>query len=319
MSNKFNEPWTHNEKIQLLLNILQGQHPDVVGYLVHHIQERGLPQWQDIALPAGRSLHASQVMFQSLVDQQHRAPQSFSFAPSSASPFSHTSYQQSRNFTEPVPHIQAPIPRVLKPRPARSDDSPAPGSTNGETPLTIVQTAPSELSLDRPKKRGRPTKEEAEERDRLLAAEGKVYEPKKRPSKKTRTSTGAPVPAEEATTASASSDVTQTPLQRIDFREDSSSGKRRSRRQESQLASKPALPVGVATPQQTNYDNPLPSPSDRFMARPGERSGASDAAPTPAVTANPPSASFTSFRLDKPPPAASEAASLLSKDKQHAP
>jgi hypothetical protein len=54
MSNKFNEPWTHRERIELLVNILQGQHQDLVPYLVHIIQEsRQAPQWANIALPEG--------------------------------------------------------------------------------------------------------------------------------------------------------------------------------------------------------------------------------------------------------------------------
>jgi hypothetical protein len=54
MSNKFNEPWTTRERIELLLNVLQGQHPDMTTFLVRIIQEQRLtPQWGAIALPEG--------------------------------------------------------------------------------------------------------------------------------------------------------------------------------------------------------------------------------------------------------------------------
>lgn len=56
MSFKFNEQWTPRERIELLVNVLQGQHPDLVGFLVHIVQEQRLvPQWTNIALPQGTS------------------------------------------------------------------------------------------------------------------------------------------------------------------------------------------------------------------------------------------------------------------------
>lgn len=339
MSNKFEEPWTHNEQSQLLLNIIQAQNRDVVGFLLHHIRERGIvPQWPEIALPAGkiplrdvsprnadtdtgRSLHASQAMFQTMTDQhQQRAHQSFTFAPSSASPYPHpASYQQTRNFTEPIPQLAAPIPRAIQPRPARSTDSPAPASTNGEPSLTIVRTVGSTEygSSERRKKRGRPTKEEAEERDRLLAAEGKVYEPKKRPSKKFRTSTGTLVPGEEEATAAAtgpafSDIVAQTPVeQRIEPKEEtSSSGKRRTlraRQESNQTTSQSAAGASaiITTPQQATFpkqdsDRPAESPTDRFMARFGERGGGGDSSGSaPPTTTTSAQSSFSTFRVEQ--------------------
>lgn len=54
MSLKFNESWTQRESVELLVNVLQGQHPDLVSFLVHSIQESRLtPQWTNIALPEG--------------------------------------------------------------------------------------------------------------------------------------------------------------------------------------------------------------------------------------------------------------------------
>ena len=54
MSSKFNEQWTHRERIELLVNVLQGQHQDLVPFLARAIQESQLaPQWDSIALPEG--------------------------------------------------------------------------------------------------------------------------------------------------------------------------------------------------------------------------------------------------------------------------
>lgn len=54
MSYKFNEQWTHRERIELLLNVLQGHHQDLVPFLARIIQESRLaPQWNTIALPEG--------------------------------------------------------------------------------------------------------------------------------------------------------------------------------------------------------------------------------------------------------------------------
>ena len=248
----------------------------------------------------GRSLSASQFTFDTLIGEQRahhqQHPQSFHFGPSGAvSSFSPAAHhiQQTRIFTEPA-QLSVAIPRPIQPRPsARSTDSPNPPSTNGDVALSsIVRTtgpAPDyAIPQERRKKRGRPTKEEAEERDRLLAQEGKVYEPKKRPvSKKLRLSSGSEavpvVESEHADRVSAAvaeaSDLmqTQTPLrQGIETREDTSSGKRRLRSQESHSAIiegavRPPVSPGHMLAPKPDPDRPAESPSDRFVSRFGER------------------------------------------------
>jgi hypothetical protein len=220
----------------------------------------------------GRSLRACQDMFANLL-QNPRSAQQYPSSATLASPY--PPMQQSRVFTEPA-QLQH-LPRAIQPRPSRSTDSPAPGSTNGES-FTILRTAGPELGVEKRKKRGRPTKEEAEERDRLLAAEGRVYEPKKRPSKKFRASTGTPIPVTgEPSNASPSS---QTPAKTIESRENSSSGKRRLRRQASQLSVQPPNQPGspVRRVGEDAVERMAESPSDRLLARisergAGERSG----------------------------------------------
>ena len=54
MSNKFNDPWSSRERIELLVNILQGQPQDLVSYLTHVIHENRItPRWPETALPNG--------------------------------------------------------------------------------------------------------------------------------------------------------------------------------------------------------------------------------------------------------------------------
>ncbi|ETN43619.1 uncharacterized protein HMPREF1541_02778 [Cyphellophora europaea CBS 101466] len=287
MSNKGHELWTNREKVDLLVNVLQSHHgPDLVPYLVHLVQENRIvqPQWIDIPLPEGRSMRASQDMFGTLM-QNPRAQAPYPQSATLASPYPPT-IPQTRIFTEPA-QLQH-IPRAIQPRPSRSTDSPAPASTNGEG-LTIVRTVGPEFGVEKRKKRGRPTKEEAEERDRLLAAEGKVYEPKKRPSKKFRASTGTPVPVGgESSNLSPSA---QTPARTIESKEDSSSGKRRLRRQASQISVQP--PPHPMSPRTRPSDDPersAESPSDRLLARLGNRGGGERIPLTaePAIKIQPP-------------------------------
>jgi hypothetical protein len=230
--------------------------------------------WSRNANCVGRSMRSCQAMFASLMNS--RSTETYPPSATSASPY--PQMHQTRVFTEPA--TLQHIPRAIQPRPARSTDSPAPASTNGEG-FTIVRTVGPEFGVEKRKKRGRPTKEEAEERDRLLAAEGKIYEPKKRPSKKFRASTGTPIPVTgEPSNASPSS---QTPAKTVEPREDSSSGKRRLRRQASGLSIHP--PGQPASPMRRVGEEPsermAESPSDRLLARisergPGERSVSGD-------------------------------------------
>ena len=56
MSKKGNELWTSRERVELLVNVLQSHHQDLVPYLAHLVQENRIlqPQWMDIALPEGK-------------------------------------------------------------------------------------------------------------------------------------------------------------------------------------------------------------------------------------------------------------------------
>ena len=153
-------------------------------------------------------------------------------------------------------------PRAIQPRPSRSTDSPNPASTNGEN-FSIIRTSGPEGDKQR-KKRGRPTKEEAEERDRQLAAEGKVYEPKKR--KKFRASTGTPVPIGDVHfPLSPAAQATPLPQTVETKEESSSSGKRRSKRQASLTQGDSGSPIMRIA--ETREERGVESPSDRLLAR----------------------------------------------------
>ncbi|RMD41823.1 hypothetical protein DV735_g3323, partial [Chaetothyriales sp. CBS 134920] len=260
MSNKFSEPWSLQEKIELLINILQVQHQhlhrDFVGFLAQSVRQNQLLPWNEVPLPSGRSILSCQAICDAL-----------NATPRLQQPFGPV------NPPQPGPAYPAWIhqqhPRAIQPRPSRSTDSPNPVSTNGES-LTIMRTTGPEMAGEkRRKKRGRPTKEEAEERDRQLAAEGKVYEPKKRPTKKFRASTGTPGPGSEAALSPIARQITPVPRAPATTEESSSSGKRRSKRQASFARGQPLSPTRRAPDPSDSAG--AESPSDRLFARFGER------------------------------------------------
>lgn len=165
-----------------------------------------------------------------------------------------------------------PAQRTLQPRPPRMTDSPLPSTTNGEA-FTILRPFAPELGVERRRKRGRPTKEEAEERDRRLAATGQTYEPKKRPSKKPRPSD---TPHSLSETFSTRSPGVETPsAPRTDPQEETSSGKRRRRYQNYEdppHGLQPKSPVEDSGNEKSI--DVAQSPSDRLLLRSNERTQA---------------------------------------------
>lgn len=154
-------------------------------------------------------------------------------------------------------------PRPLQPRIVpRTSGSPSLPVTNGESPIfqrTPLPDTPTEI----PKKRGRPTKAEAEERDRQLALEGKVHTTKKRPAKKPRPSIDPSF--DDVREEEAAQPLLETPSSAvIQAVEQTSSGRRRARRPEARgqeeddgaAGDVPEIAVSGAE-----------SPSDRLLAR----------------------------------------------------
>lgn len=175
-----------------------------------------------------------------------------------------------RTFTEYDPYApqSQQQQRTLQPRPPRSTDSPNPAVTNGDPGPSVIRPVAPPESVQEPqrKKRGRPSKEEAEERDRALAAEGKVYQPKKRPAKKARPSMETPLTVR---TSDVSAATVHTPMtQTSEVREASSSGKRRTKRQAHEEESQ-----GHDRREERSVSSqpPARSPSDRLLATHRER------------------------------------------------
>ena len=216
----------------------------------------------------GRSLHACQIAFEELRKQHAQQP-------GSTRPFASTN-----NYVNILPATAAPsrsfsaqldvdpTRRPLQPRPSlRTTQSPNPPVTNGESP-SYFSGAGAGSAPEAQKKRGRPSKEEAAERDRKLALEGKVYQPKKRPAKRMRQSLPADSPGlkdEESTTP-----LLQTPTARApEDLEQTSSGRRRSRRQtrdESPITI-PSFNTAVQAEVGPEIERPMAeSPSDRLLA-----------------------------------------------------
>lgn len=158
-------------------------------------------------------------------------------------------------------------PRYIAPRPSlRDTESPNPGVTNGESPEynRITLGAPNPTP---PVKRGRPTKQQVEEREKKLALEGKVYVPKKRPAKRLRTSLA--LESGVAKEEESARPLLDTPNARApELPEDTSSGRRRRRhtRDQSPLAGYGGSEE--AERQETEAEpesNVAQSPSDRLL------------------------------------------------------
>ncbi|KAJ9615570.1 hypothetical protein H2200_001645 [Cladophialophora chaetospira] len=257
------------------------------------------PRWDEVALPAGRTLNASRAMYESL----RQPPRSSSgsgypgFPPQPIAPY------PAEVRANPESELLPPTQRPIQPRPPRSTDSPIPPTTNGEQFRILRPFAPPEPPGDRRRKRGRPTKEEAEERDRRLAETGQTYEPKKRPAKKSRPSE---TPSSFSEPFHSTSPNMSTPLlQQIQPREEASSGKRRARRlREEEELSRPAL---SKSPPDDSGDgrstDAAQSPSDRLLAR-TERSSQA-VAPASRDTQqiqSPFPEPYSGLRQDDPPP-----------------
>jgi len=218
----------------------------------------------------GRTLHACQIAFEEMRKQCAQQP-------GPTRPYTATNYVNilpataapSRSFSAQLD--MDPSRRPLQPRPPlRATQSPNPPMTNGGSPGHVSITGPGSAPEPQ-KKRGRPSKEEAAERDRKLALEGKVYQPKKRPAKRIRPSLPADSPGlkdEESTTP-----LLQTSTARAsEDHQQTSSGKRRSRRQ-TRDASPVTIPsFGAIVGEEEAEAGPeaerpmVESPSDRLLA-----------------------------------------------------
>lgn len=205
-----------------------------------------------------------------------RLPSQQGFARPSGPPYVHIApaipAARSVSATDPPPRRQ---PTLLP----RNTESPLLSVTNGESPTFARAAGPDALG-DLPKKRGRPKKAEAEERDRLLALQGKVHQPKRRSIKKARSSLG-PVEAESSLTGAHSPNLsyalTSTQRELTSEEEITPGGRKRRRRTQEEspshmqpdVRSNASVEADISfleTSRDTEIIADPGSPTDRFMA-----------------------------------------------------
>ncbi|KAF1945284.1 hypothetical protein EJ02DRAFT_52173 [Clathrospora elynae] len=166
-------PWAEHEKVYLLAEILKAA-PIPSHLLFAFIRDANiLPRWTDMALPPGRSIRSSQMAFETLA-ATHSTPGQEYRRPQLPVPMMYAGPEVSKK----RPHQQetaTPIGRLLQPRP--------PHSYSGE----FMPAGPAYTSTITPtgepankKKRGRPTKAEAQQRAQEAAARGEIYPPPRR-------------------------------------------------------------------------------------------------------------------------------------------
>ncbi|KAI9807263.1 MAG: hypothetical protein M1833_000006 [Piccolia ochrophora] len=180
MAEAGDRPWSDSEKLYLLAEIVKSAsiRPDA---LLRIINAEGIePRWEDIALPYGRTLRSCQRVFQGL-----HSPQPFAaFVPSTLPPPGPSQLQFPSSTTTAFNPKKRPLPpkdtstppgRILQPRP------PAFSPLNGEGGTTFQTSPADDPSQPVRKKRGRPSKAEAEQRAIEAAARGEVYPPRRSP------------------------------------------------------------------------------------------------------------------------------------------
>ncbi|KAF9701068.1 hypothetical protein EKO04_000085 [Ascochyta lentis] len=163
--------WTEHEKVYLLAEILKAA-PVSSHVLYSFIRDNQIQvRWNDMALPSGRSVHACQRAYGDIANSF--ASTSYG-RPALPNPSMYPGSELARK--RPHSHDVAPIGRLLQPRPPHpyaseyvSAGGPAYASSNnaGNEPANK-------------KKRGRPTKAEAQQRAQEAAARGEVYPPPRR-------------------------------------------------------------------------------------------------------------------------------------------
>lgn len=206
MSRQHDRPWTEEEKVYLLTEILKISlvQPSKLLNLIE--SEHIVPRWDDIPLPQGRPLRSCQNVFEEMRQSRRsfvsHVPSMFpSYGPPTPTPFiqqpalPQLQPRESGARKRPFQDIESTfsgMARNIQPRPSPS----APGQTAFAT-FTGTEGGPNILqspgdTAEEPsrKKRGRPSKDEVQRREAEAAARGEVYQPKRRaPRKSIETST----------------------------------------------------------------------------------------------------------------------------------
>ncbi|KAB2105248.1 hypothetical protein AG0111_0g7090 [Alternaria gaisen] len=166
-------PWAEHEKVYLLAEILKAA-PIPSHVLFGIIRDANIqPRWNDMALPPGRSVRSSQIAFDSLA-ATYSAPGQEYRRPQLPAPMLYPGPDITRK--RPLqPEASTPVGRLLQPRPPHS----FPGEFMPAGPAYTSTINPSGEPANK-KKRGRPTKAEAQQRAQEAAARGEVYPPPRR-------------------------------------------------------------------------------------------------------------------------------------------
>ncbi|CAN9333984.1 unnamed protein product [Alternaria alternata] len=158
-------PWAEHEKVYLLAEILKAA-PIPSHVLFGIIRDANIqPRWNDMALPPGRSVRSSQIAFDSLA-ATYSAPGQEYRRPQLPAPMLYPGPDITRK--RPLqPEASTPVGRLLQPRPPHS----FPGEFMPAGPAYTSTINPSGEPANK-KKRGRPTKAEAQQRAQEAAARG---------------------------------------------------------------------------------------------------------------------------------------------------
>ncbi|OAL55235.1 hypothetical protein IQ07DRAFT_160216 [Pyrenochaeta sp. DS3sAY3a] len=164
-------PWAEHEKVYLLAEILKAA-PIPSHVLFGLIRDANVqPRWNDTALPPGRSIRSCQMAFDNIAGQysgpDYRRPQL-------PVPIMYPGPDASKKRPH-QPESSTPIGRLLQPRPPHS----YPGEFIPAGPAYSSAMSPAGEPANK-KKRGRPTKAEAQQRAQEAAARGEVYPPPRR-------------------------------------------------------------------------------------------------------------------------------------------
>ncbi|KAH7089737.1 hypothetical protein FB567DRAFT_439752 [Paraphoma chrysanthemicola] len=167
--------WNEYEKVYLLAEILKAA-PIPSHVLLNLIRDHQIqPRWTEMALPPGRSLRSSQMAFDTMNGNYtgtdyRRAP----MPTAGAHPIMYTGPEASKK--RPFQETATPIGRLLQPRPPQTygGEYMQPGGP------AYTSTMASAGEPANKKKRGRPTKAEAQQRAQEAAARGEVYPPPRR-------------------------------------------------------------------------------------------------------------------------------------------
>ncbi|KAF2826527.1 hypothetical protein CC86DRAFT_31536 [Ophiobolus disseminans] len=164
------QPWAEHEKVYLLAEMLKAA-PVPSHVLFNFIRDYQIqPRWNDMALPPGRSLRSSQVAYDNLGGNYQRPP----MPTAAAHPIMYTGPEASKK--RPYQESAPPIGRLLQPRPPQT----YPGDyIQAGGPAYASAMTPTGEPANK-KKRGRPTKAEAQQRAQEAAARGEVYPPPRR-------------------------------------------------------------------------------------------------------------------------------------------